>query len=135
MTANKTKTSLSVKIKMIAYWICTILIALETAAGAQWDLSRNEFVRGIFNHLGYPVYLLTIIGIWKIPAFIAILVPRMLLIKEWAYAGLFFVYSGAFASHLAVGDVPAAWIGPLVFMMLTAGSWYLRPASRKLANK
>jgi|SRR5688572_9389204 hypothetical protein len=134
MTGNKTKAPLSVRIKTIAYWIFTILIALETAAGAQWDLSRNDFVKGVFIHLGYPMYLLTLIGIWKIPAFIVILVPRIPLIKEWAYAGLFFVYSGAFASHLATGDVPAAWIGPLIFMTLTIGSWYLRPASRKLAH-
>jgi hypothetical protein len=133
MTENKTKAPLSVRIKIIAYWICTILIALETAAGAQWDLSRNDFVKGVFVHLGYPMYLLTVIGIWKIPAFIAILVPRIPLVKEWAYAGLFFVYSGAFVSHLAVADVPAAWIGPLIFMIITIFSWLLRPASRKLA--
>jgi len=134
MTENKIKTSLSVRIKIIAYWICTILIALETAAGAQWDLSRNDFVKGIFVHLGYPLYLLTIIGIWKIPAFIAILVPKIPLIKEWSYAGLFFVYSGAFASHLAIGDAPGVWSNPLIFIILTFGSWYLRPASRKLTH-
>lgn len=132
MTGNKAKTPVSIRIKIIAYWICTILIALETAAGAQWDLSRNDFVKGIFTHLGYPLYLLTLIGIWKIPAFIAILVPRIPLVKEWAYAGLFFVYSGAFASHLAVGDAAAAWMSPLIFMILTIFSWLLRPASRKL---
>lgn len=135
MKVNKEKNSAtSSKIKIIAYWVLTGIVALETAAGAQWDLSRNDFVKQVFTHLGYPHYLLTILGVWKIPAFIAILIPKFPLVKEWAYAGLFFVYTGAVASHLAVGDEFAAWVGPLLFSLITVASWALRPASRKFAR-
>ena len=104
MKENKGKPNKTQRIKNIAYWVFTGIVALETAAGAQWDLSRNDFVKQTFTHLGYPLFLLTIIGAWKIPAFIVILIPKFPLVKEWAYAGLFFVYTGAAASHLAIGD-------------------------------
>lgn len=132
MEAIKVKVTPAQRAKTIAYWIFTGLIALETAAGAQWDLSRNEFVSKLMEHLGYPQYILTILGVWKIPAFIAILVPKFPLVKEWAYAGLMFVYIGATASHLAVGDDFGAWFTPIVLALFTYASWALRPASRKL---
>ncbi len=122
------------RIKIIAYWVFTGIVALETAAGAQWDLSQNDFVKQTFTHLGYPFYLLTIIGLWKIPAFIVILIPKFSLVKEWAYAGLIFVYTGAAASHLAAGDGFSAWFGPILFTLATGASWALRPASRKLTS-
>src|SRR5687767_12644217 len=100
MKENKEKPNRTQRIKIIAYWVFTGIVALETAAGAQWDLVRNDFVKQVFTHLDYPFYLLTIIGVWKIPAFIAIIIPKFPLVKEWAYAGLFFVYTGAAASHL-----------------------------------
>lgn len=115
----------------VLFWITTGIVALETAVGAQWDLARNIFVTTTFDHLNYPLYLLTIIGIWKIPAFIAILIPRFPIVKEWAYAGLFFVYTGAAASHFAVGDPTIAWIGPILFALLTIISYLLRPISRR----
>jgi hypothetical protein len=132
MTEQKEKKSTGRKIKIAAYWLCTGIVALETAAGAQWDLSRNQFVRDVFTHLGYPHYLLTIIGAWKIPAFIVLLLPKFPLVKEWAYAGLFFVYTGAAFSHMAAGDDYSKWLGPLIFSFIVVGSWALRPESRRL---
>jgi hypothetical protein len=132
MQENTEKPGRTQRIKIIAYWVFTGIVALETAAGAQWDLVRNDFVKETFTHLGYPFYLLTIIGVWKIPAFIAITIPKFPLVKEWAYAGLFFVYTGAAASHLAVGDEFGAWFGPILFSVFTVASWALRPASRKI---
>lgn len=132
MEERKEKSNRTQRIKIIAYWVFTGIVALETAAGAQWDLVRNAFVSETFAHLGYPLYLLTIIGIWKIPAFVAIIIPKFPLVKEWAYAGLFFVYTGAAASHLAVGDEFGAWFGPILFSLFTVASWALRPVSRKM---
>lgn len=128
-TGSKTKS----RIKTIAYWFFTGILALEAAAGAQWDLSRNQYVKDLFIHLGYPYFLLTILGFWKILAFIVILIPKFPLVKEWAYAGIFFVFTGAAASHLAVGDSFGAWFGPFVFALFTVASWCLRPPSRRLA--
>ena len=119
-------------LRPIAYWIATGLIVLETAAGAEWDLVRNDFVRQVFAHLGYPLYLLTILGIWKLPAAIVLIMPGFGRAKEWAYTGLFLVYTGASASHFMHGDTSEPW-SPLVLALLAVASWALRPDSRKWA--
>ena len=84
-------------------------------------------------HLGYPVYFLTIIGTWKILGSIAILLPKLRLVKEWAYAGFFFLMTGAVFSHFAVGDTAIEYFGPILLLLLTFLSWYFRPADRKLS--
>ena len=86
------------------------------------------------TQLGYPVYFLTIIGIWKLLGVMAILVPKFPIIKEWAYAGFFFVMSGAIYSHVAVKDDIVELFGPLLLIVLTALSWYFRPVSRKFVS-
>ena len=60
----------------------------------------------MITHLGYPVYFLTILGVWKILGVIAVLIPKFPLLKEWAYAGFFFAMSGAIFSHIACGQMP-----------------------------
>jgi uncharacterized membrane protein YphA (DoxX/SURF4 family) len=55
----------------------------------------------MITHLGYPVYLLTLLAAWKIFGVVAILIPKFPLLKEWAYAGFFFIMSGAIFSHIA----------------------------------
>ncbi|MFL5740185.1 MAG: DoxX family protein [Flavisolibacter sp.] len=121
------------KFRIIAYWLTTAIIVLETAAGAEWDLAQNPFVSTVMHQLGYPLYVLTIIGVWKILAVVALLAPGFPRIKEWAYAGIFFVYSGAAVSHFASGDVAHAW-GPFFFTLIEIASWSLRPTSRRLTS-
>jgi hypothetical protein len=81
--------------------------------------------------LGYPLYLLTILGIWKVLGTVAVLIPRFPLLKEWAYAGFFFAMSGAIFSHLACGDSAKEFFGPVLLVVLTVVSWYFRPSDRK----
>ena len=119
-------------VRFIVYWLLTLVVAFELAAGALWDLLRIEYVRVILAHLGYPMYLLTILGVWRIPGALALLVPRFPRLKEWAYAGAFFNYTGAAASHFLAGDSAALWVGPSVLAVLTLISWAMRPASRRL---
>lgn len=121
-------------IRTIAYWIFTLFVAYEMAAGGIWDLLRIEYVRVVLAHLGYPMYLLTIIGAWKIPCALVLAVPEFKRLKEWAYAGAFFNYTGAAASHLAVGDGANKWAAPLVFAGFTLVSWALRPRARRLVE-
>jgi len=109
------------------------MLAFEMVAGGIWDLLHIEYVRVILTHLGYPMYLLTIIGLWKIPCALTVLAPRLLRLKEWAYAGALFNYTGAAASHFLVGDGPNKWGSPLVFAGLAIASWALRPRIRRLA--
>jgi len=117
-------------LRPVAYWVTTGLIVLETALGAEWDFARIPFVRDVFAHLGYPLYLLTILGAWKVPAAIVLVIPRFGRVKEWAYIGLFLVYTGAAASHFMRGDTSEPW-SPLILALLTVASWSLRPDSRK----
>ncbi len=84
------------------------------------------------THLGYPVYFLTILGIWKILGVVAVLSPKFPLLKEWAYAGFFFVMSGAIFSHIAVGDSMSEIFPSLLLLILTVVSWYFRPENRKI---
>jgi DoxX-like family len=120
--------------RTLAYWVFTVIVAGEMIAGAMWDLLRIEYVRVVLTHLGYPLYLLLILGIWKLPCGVVLLVPRFLRVKEWAYAGAFFNYSGAVASHLFVGDRASIWAWPLIFGIATVASWALRPPERRLAG-
>jgi hypothetical protein len=122
------------RVRTIAYWTCTGIVAYEMVAGSLWDLLRIEYVRVVFAHLGYPLYLLTILGVWKLPCAVTLLVPRFQRVKEWAYAGAFFNYTGAAASHAFVGDGLAVWAGPLVFGLFTIASWALRPPERSLLS-
>ena len=87
------------------------------------------------THLGYPVYFLTILGIWKILGVVALLIPKFPLLKEWAYAGFFFVMSGAIFSHIAVADPLKELFPSVLLLILTVVSWYFRPADRKIPAK
>jgi hypothetical protein len=84
------------------------------------------------KHLGYPGYVMTIIGVWYVLGGVALLVPRFPQLKEWAYAGLFFIYTGAIASRLAVSDGLVTLVGPIVLTGLAIASWTLRPSTRRL---
>ncbi len=119
------------RIRTIAYWTFTIFVAWEGVAGSLWDLFQIEYGRVISAHLGYPLYLSFIIGPWKLAGAVAVLAPRFPRLKEWAYAGFFFNYYGACASHLAVGDGAGRCIPALVLAAFTLGSWALRPPDRR----
>jgi uncharacterized membrane protein len=86
----------------------------------------------LIAHVGYPLYFMYIIGVWKILGVIAIIIPKHKLLKEWAYAGFFFLMTGAFISHLAIGDSGKAILGPLFQTFFVLLSWYYRPADKKI---
>ncbi len=116
----------------IIYWIFTILLASGMlAAGLEQVFHARRFVE-LFVHLRYPLYFLYILGAWQIAGVIAILIPGFRLLKEWAYAGVIFMYAGAAASHLLAGDAADIWPRPLMLALIAFASWKLRPDSRKL---
>lgn len=116
----------------IIYWIATFWLALGMLSTGIVQVIKMEAEVDMFAHLGYPAYLLTILGVWKILGVIAVLVPRFPLLKEWAYAGFFFTMSGAIVSHFAVSDSAVEYFGPTLLLVLTIVSWYFRPADRKV---
>lgn len=123
------------KARKIIYWITTIWLALGMVSTALVQLFRAKAGSGgldSITHLGYPAYILPILGAWKILGAVAVLIPTFPLLKEWAYAGFFFVMSGAVLSHAANGDAAIDFFGPSLLLILTVLSWYFRPADRKL---
>lgn len=120
----------------IIYWIATLWLALGmTATGTVQLFSAKEGAGGLDSilHLGYPPYILPFLGICKILGVIALLVPRFPLLKEWAYAGFFFIMSGAILSHAVAGDGAIDFFGPVLLLILIIISWYYRPANRKIS--
>jgi uncharacterized membrane protein YphA (DoxX/SURF4 family) len=117
----------------IIYWVATALLAFGMSVSGLQQVFHAKGMVDIITPLGYPLYFLYIIGIWKILGVVAILVPRFTLVKEWAYAGFFFLMTGALVSHLASGDNSVTGlIGPFFQTVFIILSWYFRPADRKL---
>lgn len=123
------------KTRTVAYWITTALLAFAFAAGGLFDMSGSPEVAASLAHLGYPAYFATLLGAWKLLGALAIVVPGMPRLKEWAYAGMVFDLTGAVVSHVAVGDAVSQLVAPVVLLGVLAASWALRPAGRVLAAR
>ncbi|RYG49299.1 MAG: DoxX family protein [Chitinophagaceae bacterium] len=123
---------MSIKRNNIIYWIATAWLALGMISTGVVQLLRVKSETDFIIGLGYPDYILTFLGLTKILGSIAVLLPRLPLLKEWAYAGFFFTMSGAIYSHLAAGSPANDIFPPVLLLLLTVVSWYFRPVSRKL---
>ena len=115
----------------IIYWIATIWLSLGMLSTGIVQLIKQKDEAEMFTRLGYPLYLLILLGVCKILGVIAVLIPKYPLLKEWAYAGFFFIMSGAVFSHAATGDGVREFFGPILLLLLTFVSWYFRPFDRK----
>ena len=120
------------KSNKIIYWTSTALLSFGMLASGFSQLFHVKEMDELIAHVGYPMYFMYIIGTWKILGVIAILIPKFTLLKEWAYAGFFFLMTGALISHLAIGDGGKAILGPLFQTIFIILSWYYRPSDRKI---
>jgi uncharacterized membrane protein YphA (DoxX/SURF4 family) len=119
-----------VKAKTIGYWVTTGVTALLMGSGGVMQIMRtHDSVEGV-TKLGYPVYFVVVLGVWKVLGAAVILAPRLPRLKEWAYAGIVFDLTGAAASHAASGTGIGNVVGPLVFTLVALASWWLRPEGR-----
>ena len=119
----------------IIYWVATVWLSLGmVSTGIVQLIPLDEEVEKMIQ-LGYPPYFPTIIGVWKLLGVIAVLAPKLSLVKEWAYAGFAFLMSGAIFSHLAVNDGLLEYFGPSLLLILTMVSWHFRPNSRKTISQ
>ena len=123
-TTNNTTT----RTKKVLYWISTGFAALALTAAGATNLMPAPQVVATMSHLGYPSYVATILGTWKLLGVLAILAPGFPRLKEWAYAGFFFDLTGAAMSHAATGDPVGVVVVPLVLLVVVMGSWALQPA-------
>lgn len=122
------------RINKIIYWIATIWLALGMVSSGVVQLFKVKTEVDYITHLGYPIYFITALGVWKILGVVALLIPKFPLLKEWAYAGFFFAMSGAIFSHSASGDPVNEIFPSLLLLILTVVSWYFRPADRKIVS-
>ena len=132
MTVERENGSTAMKMKVIAYWVTIAFLLFNMLAGGIAELLQQpDTVEGMIL-LGYPVYFVMILGVWKVLGTIALLVPGFPRLKEWAYAGIFFNMTGAAISHAVSGS--AAWhVYYTSFLaVLTLTSWALQPQSRTL---
>ncbi len=120
------------KVGKITYWLATIWLALGMSSSGVVQLLKVEAEIDFILKLGYPYYFLTLLGIWKILGVIAVLIPKFPLLKEWAYAGFFFMMSGALFSHIAAGNAVNEMFPAILLLVLTVVSWYFRPLDRKI---
>ena len=119
--------------RTIAYWATTGLLALLSAfAGFTYLTGSPQAVQG-FDHVGYPQQLRIILGIAKLLGAIALVVPGLARLKEWAYAGFTFAWISAVVAHYLAHDGAKAF-APLILLVLLALSYMTRPDSRRLSN-
>lgn len=115
------------------YWALTILLMVPAAGGGAVELFTDgpESVAQTLTMLGYPLYLMKILGFAKVLGGIAILSGKFPRLKEWAYAGFAFDFLGAAASHLFMKDFGPT-IAPVLFfvaLMASYGLWYKTAAT------
>jgi hypothetical protein len=100
------------------YWIFTGLFSLLMIFSAVGGLQPSQqAIELIHDKLGYPVYFIQFISIAKLIGSIAILIPGLNRIKEWAYAGLFFDLVAAVYSGIAANGFDP--------MMLSLSVWFI----------
>ena len=110
-----------------SFWIVTVFFAASMALSAVLYLTGAPSIQDGFARLGYPQYLLTILGIAKLLGAAALVqnsVPRL---REWAYAGFTIDLIGAVASHVFAGDPMGIAAAPGFFLLPLFVSYVLRP--------
>lgn len=126
---------MTTRARTIVYWVTTVLVCLPMAAGGVFDLMQPPDVLAIMDHLGYPHYLATIIGVGKVLGVLAVLAPGFPRLKEWAYAGFAIDLVGAAASHAFVGDAFKDIAIPIAILAIGFASYFTRPESRRLPDR
>src|ERR1700742_1701817 len=108
----------------IIYWVATLWAALGMTATATVQVFGKDARLAHVANLRYPTYFVILLGIWKYLGVIAMLIPKFPLLKEWAYAGFFFVMTGALYSHIVVNDPVSEMYPSLLLLALVLLSWY-----------
>jgi hypothetical protein len=117
--------------RKIAYWGSTAIVSLMLLMSLMYLTGSEQVVAG-FTKSGYPQHLRIVLGIAKPTAAIVLLLPGLVLLKEWAYAGAAITWFMATLAHYLGGDGAQVWAIPLTLLVLLIVSYLTRPASRRL---
>src|ERR1700720_2106142 len=113
----------------IVYWGATGLVAIVAlAAGVSYLAAAPQAVEN-FRHVGYPQQLRVLLGLAKLAGAIVLLLPRLPLLKEWAYAGFTFTWIAATVAHYLAAD--GKLLLPVGLLALLAVSYITRSADRR----
>lgn len=115
----------------IMYWISTTLVSLMMIFSAYSYFANPEVKQG-FQHLGFPDYFRIELAIAKILGAIILLLPTKSDVKEWAYAGFVITFVSAFIAHTASGDPISNRVGPIVFLLVLALSYFTYHKSKSI---
>ena len=118
-------------VQKVAYWGSTAIAALMLLVALSYLTGTEQVVSG-FAKAGYPQHLRIVLGIAKPAAAIVLLLPRLPLLKEWAYAGAAITWVMAFISAYAGREGVQVWSLPLALLALLSISYVTRPQSRRL---
>jgi hypothetical protein len=120
------------KNKLVVFWILTVLIALSQTASGVMDLTKAAPIMDALMALGYPSYIVYILGPAKLIGVAVLLAPKLPRLKEWAYAGFAIDFIGAALSHILNGDTFLEALPAIVWLVILMVSYKLRPSSRRL---
>ena len=121
-------------LKSITYWAVTGLLTFVLLYSGIGALTKQEFLIESMHNISFPLYVMNILGTAYVLGAIAIIIPGIPWFKEWAYAGVVFAMTAAFASHVFIGDTFANMAPPLVILTLNIASYMLRPNSRRIVT-
>lgn len=105
----------------IIYYVSTGLLTLLLLFSAGMYFFNHEEVKGLFTGFGYPTYIIYPYAVAKLAAIFALWNPNFRIIKEWAYAGLFFAFIFAIFAHVMTGD--GEQMGAIIAMILLVTSY------------
>ncbi|MEB0249370.1 MULTISPECIES: DoxX family protein [unclassified Mucilaginibacter] len=108
----------------IIYWSLTTLFVLAMLPDGAAGMLREKTGQEVMRHLGYPIYIMAITGAFKIAGAIAIAQNKYKAVKEWAFAGFFINFIGAFASRAFVGDGIGLLVPPLIMLAVMFTLYY-----------
>jgi uncharacterized membrane protein YphA (DoxX/SURF4 family) len=114
------------RVRKITFRVLNIILIVGMLAGGMSQVFGAQAQSEFFIKLGYPLYLMTMVGIGKITAAIVLLLPRLPLLKVAAYTGSVIVTTSACISHLHHGDVAFA-ISPFFVTCIAIAACLLNP--------
>jgi uncharacterized membrane protein len=115
----------------VAAMVITALLALIWVYFGILYLIRDPGECRIVNQdLGYPLYIIPLIGVTHILGGVGLLIPSVPRLTEWVYAGLTIDLLLAAYSHLSASGDPLHALDPVVVMAFLFASYVLRRCMR-----